>query len=149
MARMYSRKKGKSGSHRPKVAVATWAKRKPKEVEDIIVKLAKEGNSSARIGLIMRDQYGIPSAKLSKLKISKVMKDNSLYPDLPEDLKNLIRRAADLEVHLGKNKRDYISKRGLELTESKIRRLVKYYRSTGRLPKTWKWNLSQAKLLAK
>lgn len=146
---MYSRKRGKSGSHRPRHAIATWVKYKPKEIEDVIVKLAKAGKSSAQIGLILRDQYGIPSARMSKLRVTQVMRKNNLYPDLPEDLKNLIRRAAALDVHLGKNKRDYTSKRGLELTESKIRRLAKYYKQKGRLPKNWKWDLSQAKLMAK
>jgi small subunit ribosomal protein S15 len=52
-------------------------------------------------------------------------------------------------MHLERNKRDYTSKRGLELTESKIRRLAKYYKGKKTLPANWKWDLSQAKLLIK
>ena len=149
MARMYSRKKGKSGSHRPVQKIASWVKYKPKEIEEIVVKLAKEGNTSARIGIVLRDQYGIPSVRMSKLRIAPIMKEHKLYPELPEDMFSLVKRAVILNNHLSKNKRDYISKRGLELTVSKIRRLAKHYKKDGTLPKGWKWDIEQSKLLVK
>ncbi len=124
-------------------------KYKPKEIEDIILKYAKEGMYSARIGTILRDQYGIPSVRMSKLKIAQVMKKHKVYTDLPEDMVNLIKRAAALDVHLAKNKRDYTSKRGLEITESKIRRLAKYYKGRDLMPADWKWKLDRAKLMVK
>ncbi len=124
-------------------------KYKPKEIEDIILKYAKEGMQSARIGTILRDQYGIPSVRMSKLKIAGVMKKHKVYTDLPEDMVNLIKRAAALDVHLSKNKRDYTSKRGLEITESKIRRLAKYYKGRDLMPADWKWKLDRAKLMVK
>ena len=47
MARMHSRKKGKSGSRRPiKKTPQTWVRYKSKEAELLIVKLAKEGNAN-------------------------------------------------------------------------------------------------------
>jgi len=149
MARMYSRKRGKSGSHKPRQKIAPWVKYKPKEIEEIIIKLAKAGHQSAQIGLILRDQYGIPSVRLSKIKIARVMKAAGLYPEIPEDMFNLIKKAVNLHNHMTKNKKDYTSKRGLELTESKIRRLAKYYKKRGVLPKDWKWDIEQAKLLVK
>ena len=149
MARMYSRKKGKSGSGKPRQKIASWVKHKPKEIEDLVVKLAKKGHTSAQIGLLLRDQHGIPSVRMSKLKVAAIMRKHDLYPELPEDMFNLVKRAVALQNHLSKNKRDYISKRGLELTESKIRRLARYYKKTGALPKAWKWNIEQAKLLVK
>ncbi len=148
MARMYSRKKGKSGSKKPKQKVAKWVDYKPKEIEDLVIKYAKQGMQSAKIGVILRDQYGIPSVKVvTKKTISQIIKDNNLYSKLPEDLFNLLKRAVELKVHLEKNKRDYQSYRGLELTESKIRRLVRYYIRKGILPKGWKYDPEQAKLL--
>ncbi|MCK4497377.1 MAG: 30S ribosomal protein S15 [Candidatus Aenigmarchaeota archaeon] len=150
MARMYSRRKGKSGSKKPMVKKAAWVKYKPNEIEEIIVKLAKKGYSSARIGLVLRDQYGIPSTRImTKEKISKILKNHNLYPELPEDMYNLIKRAVDLIAHMEKNKKDYISKRGLELTESKIRRIAKYYKRKNQLPKDWKWDPGKAKLMVK
>lgn len=150
MARMYSRKKGKSGSTKPMVKKAPWVTYKQNEVEDIIVKLAKKGYSSARIGLVLRDQYGVPSARLlTKDKISNILKKHKLYPEVPEELYSMIKKAVELRVHMDKNKKDYISKRGLELTESKIRRLAKYYKSRNQLPKNWKWDPEKAKLMVK
>jgi small subunit ribosomal protein S15 len=149
MARMYSRKRGRSGSKKPIQKIAPWVKYKPKEIEEIVIKLAKKGYQSAQIGLVLRDQYGIPTARINKTKISKIMKDNELYPKFPEDMLNLMKKAVNLHTHMNKNKKDHTSKRGLELTESKIRRLAKYYIKKGALPKGWKYDAEQARLLVK
>ncbi|KAB3548078.1 MAG: 30S ribosomal protein S15, partial [ANME-2 cluster archaeon] len=42
---------------------------------------------------------------------------------------------------------DVHNKRALQLTESKIRRLVKYYRRTGTLPKDWVYRADTAEML--
>lgn len=148
MARMYSRKKGKSGSKKPLQKTAKWVDYKPEEVEDLVIKYAKQGLQSAKIGSILRDQYGVPSVKVvTKKTIAQILKENDLYSKLPEDLFNLLKRVVELRVHLEKNKRDYQSYRGLELTESKVRRLAKYYIRKGLLPKGWKYDPEQAKLL--
>ena len=47
------------------------------------------------------------------------------------------------------NHGDANSKHGLELLESKIRRLGKYYARTGKLQKGWKYSIEQARLIAK
>ena len=147
---MHSRKKGKSGSKKPMEKIAPWVTYNKKEVEEIVVKLAKQGLKSQQIGLTLRDKYGVPSVRaLTNKKVVKIIKENNLYSELPEDLVNLLKRAVRLQDHLGLNKKDYTSKRGLELTESKIRRLSKYYRSNKILPKTWKYDPAQARLLIK
>jgi small subunit ribosomal protein S15 len=153
MARVYSRKKGKSGSKKPMQKTAPWVKLKKEEVEEIIVKLAKKGHSSAEIGLILRDQYGIPSVKIKELhmgeKIAKIMKKHKAYPPFPEDMYNLLKKAVLLTAHMQKNRRDYTSKRGLQITESKIRRLAKYYKKQKVLPADWRYDIDKAKLLVK
>ena len=150
MARMYSRKKGKSGSKKPLVKKVTWVKYKNQEIEEIIIKLASKGKQTAEIGLILRDQYGIPSTRtVINKKIKAIMKEKNIYSELPEDLFNLIKRAVNLHSHMDRNKKDYTSKRGLGITESKIRRLAKYYKSKGVLDKKWKYDAEQAKLLVK
>ena len=40
-----------------------WVPLSKSEVEETIVKLGKDGVLSARIGLIMRDQYAVPDVK--------------------------------------------------------------------------------------
>jgi small subunit ribosomal protein S15 len=148
---MHSRKKGHAGSKRPyRTKPPEWVDLKGKEIEEFVVKLAKEGNSPTMIGMTMRDQNGVPSIKLSTGKrVGAILEANEIKKDIPEDLINLIIRAVALDKHLKANPKDNSSKRGLQLTESKIRRLVKYYHRIGKLPKDWKYNLKTAKLLVK
>ncbi len=149
MARMHSRRKGKSGSKKPsKKGSYTWMNYKPKEIEMLIIKLAKEGNAPSTIGIILRDVYGIPDVKVVlKKNISDILDKKELLPKIPENLSSLLKRVIDLQKHLEANKKDYTAKRGLMLTESKIRRLVKYYKKTGKLPLSWNYDPTRVKLL--
>jgi small subunit ribosomal protein S15 len=149
MARMHSRKKGRAGSKRPsRKTPPKWVRYKKSEIEELVLKMAKEGNSSSMIGLTLRDQFGIPSVKkITGKTISEIMKSNKIYPEIPEDLFNLLAQAVNLREHLDKRKKDYTSKRGLELLESKIRRLVKYYVREKVLPEDWRYSAERAKLL--
>jgi len=127
MATLYGRGKGKARSHPPKQEKPYWVKLSPKEVEEIVVKLAKEGMDSARIGLVLRDSYGIPSVKaITGKKIQKILAENNINVQSLE-LIALRKKAKALAKHLEKNKKDMTAKRGLQLTEEKIRRLEKYY----------------------
>lgn len=147
MAKMYSRKKGKSGSKKP-LAKAHWVEYSKEEVERLIVKLAKDGFQSAQIGLVLRDQYGVPSVKvITKKRIMDILEENKISPKIPEDLFNLLKKVVNAREHMEKNKKDATSKHGLELLESKIRRLVKYYRRTGKLPVDWAYEPERAKLI--
>jgi small subunit ribosomal protein S15 len=151
MARMYSRKKGKAGSARPnRDESPKWVEYTKDELEELVVKLAKAGQPPSTLGATLRDQYGIPNVKLvSGKRISKILEEKDLKKELPEDLMNLIKKAVDLEKHLKANSKDKSSKRGLQLTESKIRRLIKYYKRTKRIPQDWTYSLKTAKLLVK
>lgn len=148
MARMHARVKGKSGSKRPlQPKKPFWQNKKPREIELLIVKLAKEGNNASKIGLILRDSYGIPDVKvLLNKSITQVLKEKKLLKDLPEDLMALIKKTVFIRTHLEENKQDKVGKRGLQITESKIKRLVKYYKTSGRLPESWKFDPEKAKM---
>lgn len=147
---MHSRKKGKSGSRKPLVKKAEWVTYTPDEIEGIIAKLAGKDIQASQIGLILRDQYGIPSthAVVGK-KITAVMKKKKSGTALPDDLLNLLKKAVNLRTHMERNKKDYTSQRGLEETESKIRRLAKYYKRTGVLAADWSYDPERAKLLVR
>jgi small subunit ribosomal protein S15 len=120
---------------------------KQKEIEMLIVKLAKEGVPPSRIGLTLRDQYGVPDVKLVVGKtITKILEAKEIKADIPEDLMALIRKAVLIRKHLEENHKDQPGKRGLKLTESKILRLSKYYKGTGRLPANWKYDPETIKL---
>jgi len=144
---MHSRKRGNAGSKRPLVP-GQFATYSAEETEKLILKLAKDGLQTAQIGAVLRDQYGIPSVVTSTGKhIGMVLQENKLTPEIPEDLLNLLKKAVNLHNHLNKNTRDAHSKRGLELLESKIRRVAKYYVAVTRLPESWRYDAEQAKLI--
>ena len=151
MARMHIRRKGKSCSKHPLVTEnPEWVPLSATEIEDLIVKMAKDGITSAKIGLNLRDQYGIPNVKLATGKtVTDIMKEKGVMSALPEDLSNLMRRAIALNVHLKNNRGDISNKRGLQLIEAKIRRLERYYKKNGVLPADWKYSLSTAELMLK
>ncbi|MBR9675476.1 30S ribosomal protein S15 [Candidatus Woesearchaeota archaeon] len=150
MARMHSRKRGKSGSTKPNTEkTPSWVTYKPKEVEVLISKLAKDGKPPSQIGMYLRDVYGIPSVKLlTKRSITSILEEKKLQGELPEDLLALIRKAALLKKHLEENHKDMTSLRGLQLTESKIFRLVKYYKNTDKLRSDWKYDPSKISFYA-
>ena len=149
MARMHARRKGKSGStHLIREKAPEWSALNPREIESRIIELGKSGKSTSEIGLILRDQYAVPDVKIAtKKKISKILEENNIKPEIPEDLRNLIRTALQLKKHIESHKKDLKNKRNLQLTESKIRRLTKYYHSESRLPEGWKYTPEQAKLM--
>jgi small subunit ribosomal protein S15 len=142
MARMHSGARGKSGSKKPAGKTPqSWLSYKPKEVELLIVKLAKEGKSPSHIGLILRDSYGIPDVRIVlKKKISDVLGAKNLLNEIPEDLLSLIRKSVYLMKHVESHKQDMAANRGLQLTEAKIKRLTKYYKRTGKLADSWKYD---------
>ena len=96
MAKMHSRKKGSSRSRPPTVAkTPAWFDVSKEELEKTIMKLHESGLPTSRIGLTLRDQYGVPSTKLVLGKsMTGFMKENKALPDIPEDLGNLMRRSS-------------------------------------------------------
>ena len=125
-----------------------WVPMLPREVESKVIELAKEGKQPAVIGLILRDSYGIPSVhEVTGKKIQQILADNNLAGKLPQDLQNLVQRAIALQEHLAANPRDLHNLRGLELMESRVRALAKYYVSRGDLPDTWAYTREGARLL--
>jgi small subunit ribosomal protein S15 len=126
----------------------TYRRRVPrKKIEETIIELAKKGFTPSQIGLILRDEYKIYVKKDLNVKIGKILQKHGLQPQIPEDLMFLLKKAVKLHEHLQKHKKDKHSKRGLELLESKIRRLAKYYIREGKLPEGWKYSYEYARLI--
>ena len=138
-------KKEKGGSHsirpvsnRPPI----WCRYQPEEVETLVIRLAKEGHNPSKIGLILRDQHGIPLTKpIVGRSVSQLLKEAGLAPSLPEDLDMLMRKAARLHVHLERNKKDLHNKRALQIVEAKIYKLSRHYKRKGLLPPDWKYEV--------
>ncbi|KXS46863.1 MAG: small subunit ribosomal protein S15, partial [Methanohalophilus sp. T328-1] len=92
--------------------------------------------------------YGVPDVKLATgKKLTAILKENEVAAGVPEDLYNLIVKAIGLRKHVAANNKDVHNKRPLQLTESKIRRLVKYYKANKVLPAEWKYKPETAEML--
>lgn len=149
MARMYARRRGTSQSIPPyRTEAPEWSNTDTGEIEKIILDLRRQGRSASEIGLELRDRHGVPSVRLATGKrITQILRDHELEGDIPEDLRNLIEKALRLRKHLESNKNDVHNKRQLQLAESKVRRLVKYYVGTGRMPEGWTYKPETAEIL--
>ena len=127
MARMHSKGKGTSGSSKPNIDTApSWSESDKGTVEELIIKYANEGHSSAKIGTLLRDMHAVPDVRL-------VMGER-------------ISQTLSID-HLSNNKKDLHNRRQLELCESRLRRLARYYVGTGRIPSTWAYKRDQLRLM--
>ncbi len=88
-----------------------WITLKPEEVKQKIIEFAKKGISPEKIGLMLRDQQGIPKTSLLGLRIKKVLEEAKLWQD-PE-LKNMNGHIEKLKKHASNHKHDYTAKRSL------------------------------------
>lgn len=150
MARLHSKKRGKSRSHRPvQRGAEQWLDYSPEEVVSFVESLARSGKTEAQIGQTLRDQYGIPSVKgVTGKSLSQLLQEKSLAPKYPSDLIALMRRAVNVRQHISSNPTDRLNRKKLSDVESKIKRLVRYYQGD-KLPQGWKYNPETAALIVK
>ena len=149
MARMYAHKRGKSGSTKVHgEELPEWSNTDKDAIEELIDSLHQEGHSNADIGTILRDQHAVPDIRrVIGMRIGAYLSGKGIDSTYPEDMMNLMRKAVSIIDHLSSNRKDLHNRRALELTESKIRRLAKYYQSHGRLAADWKYKRDQARLM--
>jgi len=133
--------RGRSQSTRPvSKRPPNWVVYQPNEVKALIINLAREGKTQSQIGNILRDVHGVPLVKpIVGYGIRKVLEEAGLAPEIPEDLYNLMVRATRLRRHIDRNPKDYSNKRGMQLTESMIYRVTRYYKRKGALPRDWNY----------
>ena len=102
---------------------ASWVTAKPEDVKAKIIDLAKQGMTSEKIGLILRDQHGIPKAKVLGLKIKDVLKEADCWKDGESEM-----REKGLEIttkHVAAHKHDYKAIRSLTRRSAHHARLKK------------------------
>ena len=130
--------------------VPHWLNYTPEEVEKLIANKYQKGTTKSQIGMILRDQYGIPSVKdLTKRNINKILKERGVKEELPEDLIALYKKAVKLHIHLEKAKKDKHSIRSRVVLENRIKRLINYYKDKKVLPQDYKYSLEVARLVVK
>ena len=128
-----------------------WSDVDEDAIEERIVELAEQGHNPSQIGLKLRDEgvkgTPIPDVKLATgKKVTEILEENDAEGDLPEDLRNLLKRAVRLREHMDENPQDAQNKRALHNTQSKVRRLVDYYRGD-ELDADFKYSYETAKEL--
>ena len=149
MSRMYSGKRGQSGSSKPLTSdLPKWSNTDAKSVEKLILDLAADGNTAAEIGLILRDQHAVLDVrKVCGMRIGQVLSKNGTVAEIPQDIMNLMSKVIGLLTHLETNRKDLHNSRQLGLIESKIRKLSKYYISEGLLQSDWKYSRDTVRLM--
>lgn len=101
---------------------------KSDEVEKLVVELFKQGNSPEKIGMILRDSYGIGDVKaITGKKITRILKEKG-FKVFPPDLLALQEKMKALQKHFEKHKHDYVAKRRLQRLEAQIRILTDYHK---------------------
>ena len=146
---MHSKGKGSSGSTKPHSnAPPEWSNSDKKEIEELIVQLSDEGHTNASIGTVLRDKHGVPDVRLvTGERISQTLNRLGKSAGLPEDLMSLMRRALRLIDHLSQNSKDIHNRRQLELCESKIRKLSRYYKENNQIDSDWTYKRDQLRLM--
>ncbi|MFB6284301.1 MAG: 30S ribosomal protein S15 [Halobacteria archaeon] len=149
MARMHTRRRGSSSSDKPvRDEPPEWSCQDAEAVEGRVVELAEQGYSTSEIGIKLRDEgvkgKPVPDVKLvTGKKIGGILEENEEVDDHPEDLINLLEKAINLHEHMDQNNTDHSNKRALQNLESKIRRMVDYYKGD-ELPEDFKYSRESA-----
>jgi small subunit ribosomal protein S15 len=131
---MHTRRRGSSDSDTPVADdPPEWSDVDAEDIEARVVELAEEGLDPSGTGLALRDEgvagTPIPDVKLATgKKVTEILEEHDAGPELPEDLRNLLEKAITLREHMQENPQDHKNKRALQNVESKVRRLVDYYR---------------------
>ena len=99
-----------------------WVKIKPAELEKIVIDLHKQENTPAKIGLILRDNHGIPKAKILGRKITRILKEAEI--DFISEKALMKKKIEKIEKHISIHKHDYTAKRSLGKKLWAIHRLV-------------------------
>lgn len=103
-----------------------WLKYSESEVKEIILKIAEKDPemTAEKIGLILRDNYGIPKTKVYGFKIGEVLKEKNLYKN--PDEKNLLKKVENLEKHLARNHGDKRAGRSMIISRAKQKKAKDY-----------------------
>jgi small subunit ribosomal protein S15 len=111
-------------SNAQKMVKPAWLKITEPELEKIIAELAGK-NSPSKVGIILRDQYGVPTTKLYGKKLSHYLKNAGV--ETKEDLENAGKKVEKIKEHMKINITDKKAKHKLQKAQSRLNVLKKYY----------------------
>ena len=101
-----------------------WVKMSEEDLKKTIVELS-EKNAPSKVGIILRDQYGIPTTRVYGKKLKAYYKELDI--DRNEDLENAEKKVDGLKEHLKSNITDRNSKHKLQKAQSRLNITRKYF----------------------
>ena len=113
-----------------KLEKPAWLKISEKELKKIILELAKN-NPPSKIGMILRDQYGIPTVKVYNQKLSKILEEHNIT--YYEELVNAEKKVQNLKEHLKKHITDRKAKHKLQKAQTRVNVLKRYLIKKGKI----------------
>lgn len=109
---------------KPEKEKKTPERAKVEDVTQIVVDLGRKGNTPSQIGIILKEKYGVPKAKLLGKKVTKILRENNI--EYKDDLNFIEDKLKKIETHIGQNKQDKKSKREIVKYVSLKKRLIVY-----------------------
>jgi len=100
-----------------------WLKMSEEELRKLVLELS-EKYQPAQIGLILRDQYGVPTTKVFGKKLSAYLKEagkNEFF-----EVKNIEKKVAKIKEHMKNNGQDKKAKHKFQKANSRLNALKKY-----------------------
>jgi small subunit ribosomal protein S15 len=107
-----------------KLKKPVWVKMKEPELKKTILELS-EKYSPSQIGIVLRDQYGIPTTKIFGKKLKKYLQELGIERN--EDLENAEKKVTKMKEHLKKNITDRKAKHKLQKAQSRLNITKKYF----------------------
>jgi ribosomal protein S15P/S13E len=105
-----------------------WLKYTQEEVKAIIIKLANKGLTAEKIGLVLRDQYGIPKISLLNLKMKKVLEEKEKYQE--PNIINLKNQVNKIIEHTKRHNHDQVARRALIINKSQLKKREDYQKES-------------------
>ena len=103
-----------------------WLKLNENELKQIITELMEKEPQPAKIGLILRDQYGIPTTRVYGKKLLQIMKELG-YTENAE-LKNTEKKLEIMKAHFKDHKAtDKKTKHKIQKAQSRLNIVKKYW----------------------
>lgn len=100
-----------------------WLKMSEKDLIKVIDELADK-HQPAQVGIILRDQYGVPTTKVYGKKLGAYLKD--LGYDSDAEFKNAEKKVEKLKEHLKENITDRKAKHKLQRAQARLNIIGKY-----------------------
>jgi len=101
-----------------------WVKMKEPELKKVIAELSLK-HSPSQIGLVLRDQYGIPTTRIFGKKLKEYLVELDINRN--EDLENAEKKVDRLKEHLKDNITDRSAKHKLQEAQSRLNITRNYF----------------------